>query len=79
MIYWLSVQAQAHFKSRGNLPRKFAKEGQRLMVALNIGELARQAGVHTSAIRYYESIGLISPPPRTSGWRKYDPSPVDTL
>ncbi len=49
------------------------------MVALNIGELARQAGMHTSAIRYYESIGLIPPPPRTSGWRKYDPSAIDRL
>ena len=49
------------------------------MVALNIGELARQAGLQTSAIRYYESIGLMPPPPRASGWRRYDPAAIDRL
>ena len=49
------------------------------MVALNIGELARQAGLQTSAIRYYESIGLMPPPPRSSGWRRYDPEAIDRL
>ena len=49
------------------------------MVAINIGELARQAGMQTSAIRYYESIGLMPPPPRASGWRRYDPAAIDRL
>ena len=49
------------------------------MDALNIGELARSVGINTSAIRYYESIGLLPKPPRQSGWRKYDPSIVDRL
>jgi MerR family redox-sensitive transcriptional activator SoxR len=49
------------------------------VVALNIGELARQAGLQTSAIRYYESIGLMPPPPRASGWRRYDPGAIDRL
>ena len=49
------------------------------MVALNIGELARQAGLQTSAIRYYESIGLMPSPPRSSGWRRYDPEALDRL
>lgn len=49
------------------------------MVALNIGELAKQAGLQTSAIRYYESIGLMPPPPRSSGWRRYDPTAIDRL
>src|SRR5574341_1929395 len=74
LFYGRSVQFQVHFKSRGN----FA-EGRWLMVALNIGELARQAGMQTSAIRYYESIGLMPPPPRASGWRRYDPAAIERL
>lgn len=39
---------------------------------LTIGEVARRAGVATSAIRYYESIGLLPEPDRLSGQRRYD-------
>jgi MerR family redox-sensitive transcriptional activator SoxR len=49
------------------------------MVALNIGQLARQVGIQTSAIRYYEEIGLMPPPPRIGGWRSYESSMVDRL
>jgi len=49
------------------------------MVALNIGELARQVGIQTSAIRYYEEIGLMPPPPRIGGWRRYESGMVDRL
>ncbi|HSR20535.1 MAG TPA: MerR family transcriptional regulator [Anaerolineales bacterium] len=49
------------------------------MVALNIGELARQVGLQSSAIRYYESIGLMPPPPRASGWRRYDAHALNRL
>lgn len=49
------------------------------METLNIGEVARRAGMQTSAIRYYESIGLLLPPPRASGWRQYDPDVVERL
>jgi DNA-binding transcriptional MerR regulator len=38
-----------------------------------IGELARLAGVATSALRYYEKAGLLAPPPRASKRRQYDP------
>lgn len=41
------------------------------MTALTIGEVARQAGVRTSAIRYYESVGLLPQPERVSGQRRY--------
>ena len=34
---------------------------------LAIGALARRSGVHIETIRYYEKIGLLPPPPRTSG------------
>jgi MerR family redox-sensitive transcriptional activator SoxR len=39
---------------------------------LTIGEVARQAGVATSSIRYYESIGLLPVPDRLHGQRRYD-------
>ena len=38
---------------------------------MKIGELAAQAGVNPSAIRYYEKQGLLDPPQRTSGQRRY--------
>lgn len=38
---------------------------------LTIGEVARQAGLHTSAIRYYEDIGVLPKPERTHGHRRY--------
>ena len=38
---------------------------------LTIGEVARRAGVATSAIRYYERVGLLPPPERVSGQRRY--------
>ena len=39
---------------------------------LTIGEVARRAGVAPSAIRYYESIGLLPVPDRLHGQRRYD-------
>ncbi|WP_262423325.1 MerR family DNA-binding transcriptional regulator [Brevundimonas denitrificans] len=37
-----------------------------------IGELSARAGVHLETIRYYERIGLLPPPGRTSnGHRRY--------
>jgi MerR family redox-sensitive transcriptional activator SoxR len=39
--------------------------------SLPIGELAKRAGLATSAIRYYESIGLLPEPYRVSGQRRY--------
>jgi MerR family redox-sensitive transcriptional activator SoxR len=39
---------------------------------LTIGEVARQVGLRSSAIRYYESAGLLPAPVRVSGWRRYD-------
>jgi len=42
------------------------------MASLKIGELVKQAGIRTSAIRFYESVGLVRVSPRESGWRRYD-------
>jgi MerR family transcriptional regulator, redox-sensitive transcriptional activator SoxR len=46
---------------------------------LTIGELAQRAGVRTSALRYYESIGLLPAPRRANGRRRYDSSSVQML
>lgn len=47
---------------------------------MRIGEVARQVGVATSAIRFYEEAGLLPEPDRTSsGYRDYDSSVVDRL
>ena len=42
------------------------------MQALMIGEVARRAGIRPSAIRYYESVGLLPASERANGRRQYD-------
>jgi DNA-binding transcriptional MerR regulator len=44
-----------------------------------IGELARRTGVATSALRYYERIGLLSPAERVSQRRHYPPSSAERV
>jgi MerR family redox-sensitive transcriptional activator SoxR len=46
---------------------------------LTIGEIARRAGVAASAVRYYESIGLLPEPERERGQRRYDESVLGKL
>jgi MerR family redox-sensitive transcriptional activator SoxR len=46
---------------------------------MKIGELARRRGMRTSAVRYYESIGVLSPAGRVSGRRDYGEDAVDAL
>ncbi|MDH3296502.1 MAG: heavy metal-responsive transcriptional regulator [Acidimicrobiia bacterium] len=47
---------------------------------MRIGQLAEEAGVTTKTIRYYESIGLLHEPARSSsGYRAYDPSVLERL
>jgi DNA-binding transcriptional MerR regulator len=41
---------------------------------LTIGELAGRTGVATSALRYWEEIGLLPPAARVSGQRRYPES-----
>ena len=38
---------------------------------MTIGEIARRAGLNTSALRYYESVGVFLPTRRVSGQRRY--------
>ncbi len=49
------------------------------MTDLRIGEVAERSGIAASAIRYYESEGLLRPPARRHGWRVYDESVLDRL
>jgi MerR family redox-sensitive transcriptional activator SoxR len=39
---------------------------------MTIGEVAKQSGLRTSAIRYYERVGLLPKPARSGGQRRYD-------
>ena len=49
------------------------------MKQLSIGEVAKYAGVQPSAIRYYESVGLLDAPRRVNGQRRFDPGVLKRL
>lgn len=38
---------------------------------MNIGDVARKAGIPTKTIRYYESIGLVTPKRSENGYRSF--------
>ena len=46
---------------------------------MKIGELAARAGLNASAIRYYEKVGLLTPPSRAGGQRRYPSDAVDRV
>lgn len=46
---------------------------------LGIGELGRRTGLATSALRYYERVGLLSPDGRESGRRYYGPASAQRI
>jgi MerR family redox-sensitive transcriptional activator SoxR len=46
---------------------------------LTIGEVARQVGIRSSAIRYYERVGVLPEPDRLAGQRRYTPETVRRL
>jgi DNA-binding transcriptional MerR regulator len=48
-------------------------------VRLSIGEVARRSGVAATTLRYYEDSGLLRPPNRVAGRRRYDQSVVTRL
>lgn len=50
-----------------------------MMEELAIGEVARRAGIRPSALRYYESVGLLPAPKRVSGRRRYDEGTVQMI
>ncbi|HEX2909910.1 MAG TPA: MerR family transcriptional regulator [Chloroflexia bacterium] len=49
------------------------------MRELTIGEIAEQAQLQTSTLRYYENIGLLPPAIRVSGQRRYNPAILKRL
>jgi MerR family transcriptional regulator, redox-sensitive transcriptional activator SoxR len=49
------------------------------MSDLSIGDVAARVGVRTSALRYYESIGLLPAAERVNGRRRYDERSVRLL
>lgn len=50
-----------------------------LKSSLSIGEVAARAGLRTSAIRWYESVGVLPEPERVSGQRRYGPEVLERL
>lgn len=50
------------------------------MEGLLIGELARLAGIKPQTLRYYEQVGILTPPQRSSsGYRRYGHRALDEL
>ena len=58
------VEVKVDFKSRGKM---------------TIGDVAARSGIAASAIRYYESVGLLASPVRVSGRRVYSPDVLNQL
>ena len=46
---------------------------------MTIGEVARRAGIRPSALRYYESSGVVPEPRRMNGRRRYGPHVLELL
>jgi MerR family redox-sensitive transcriptional activator SoxR len=46
---------------------------------MTIGEVAKQAGLRASAIRFYEQAGLLPKPVRAGGQRRYDSTILERL
>lgn len=42
-----------------------------MSTSLTIGEVARRTGVAATTLRYYEQVGLVQPPARAGGQRRY--------
>src|SRR5437899_2213332 len=67
------VPLQVDFKS-SCYPARMPPDG-----LLTIGQIAAQAGLRTSALRYYEGEGLLRPAARVGGQRRYRPDAVEQL
>ncbi len=49
------------------------------MAGLTIGQMAERTGLAVSAIRYYETMGLVAPVKTDAGHRRYDRSDIRKL
>jgi MerR family redox-sensitive transcriptional activator SoxR len=63
---------EPEFKSRPSMERMRA-------ATLTIGEVAAAVGLNASAVRYYERRGVMPPPERASGQRRYGPDAIARL
>jgi MerR family regulatory protein len=63
------VGLKVSFKSRGSMKELTMERELTMEKELSIGEMATRAGVKSSTLRYYESIGLLPAAKRTSGQR----------
>jgi MerR family transcriptional regulator, redox-sensitive transcriptional activator SoxR len=83
-----TLRLQVNFKSK-EFFRKNARDfrsvhygsllGFGVAEEMAISEVARVFGLRTSAIRYYEQIGILPPPIRKNGQRRYDNSALFRL
>ena len=46
---------------------------------LTIGQVAERAGINSSAVRFYERVGVLPEPPRVGGQRRYGEDTVRRL
>ena len=84
-----TLRVQVNFKSKGIFWEKRQRDfrgvqrgsllGSRVGADLAISDVARVFGLRTSAIRYYEQIGILPPPMRRNGQRRYDNSALFRL
>jgi MerR family redox-sensitive transcriptional activator SoxR len=63
----IPLPLEAYFKSSGKIDLVPGAE-----MVMTIGEVARRTGLPTSTIRYYEKLGLLPQPMRSSRQRRYD-------
>jgi MerR family redox-sensitive transcriptional activator SoxR len=74
-----SVYARRRKAMAAKMSERMEKTETAERAELTIGQIARQVHVASSAIRYYEEIGLLPRAVRVNGRRRYDPSTVQRL
>ncbi|MGX4694800.1 MerR family DNA-binding transcriptional regulator [Streptomyces sp. JNUCC 63] len=62
-----TTRSEADASTSGGKPADAASRSGAKRELLSIGELAKQANVSTRTIRYYEELGILPAPERTSG------------
>src|SRR6266498_908598 len=73
-LLWLDPHAARPYELN-----QTSSQGDFFMAGMSIGEVARKMGLRSSAIRYYERLGLIPKVPRVSGRRRYDERVLERL
>ena len=57
----------------------FKSSDEKIGGGMKIGDLASRGGLSASAIRYYESMGILKPAQRVAGQRRYSADAVDRV